>query len=191
LGPEILWVNPMDAVPVAELKVFQLRIAQELGFTVPRSVISNSPNALREFVAQHRSVICKPIYHGLFKNADGAFAVHTRRIQATDLGDDLQLLACPSFLQEEIPKGSDIRVTFIGKEVFPVEIFSHGKMPLDWRVPGSHIAYRICELPKQVEELCRSMMKRLRLTYGAFDFVLSSTGDWIFMEINPPENGLG
>jgi len=184
-NPAVLWVNPMDAVNIAELKVYQLRLAQELGFIIPQSIISNSPKELREFASKHSHVICKPIYHGLFRNANKAFAVHTRRILETELLDDLQLSACPSFLQEEIPKGEDIRVTFIGEEVFPVEIFSHGAMPLDWRVPGSPIAYRVCDLPNGVESLCRSMLRRLRLHFGAFDFVRSSSGKWVFMEINP------
>ena len=52
LNPDVTWVNPIDKVSVAELKLHQLQIARQLGFRVPRTLVSRDPAALRTFVAE-------------------------------------------------------------------------------------------------------------------------------------------
>lgn len=184
--PSILWVNPMDAVSLAERKVFQLRVAQQLGFTIPHSLISNDPGQLRKFYEENnRKVIYKPIFHGLFVSKSERAAVYTHRVQNEALVNDVQLRACPTFLQQEIPKGSDIRATFIGSDVFSVEIYSEKSKPLDWRRMKEPLAYRAYALSQEVEERCRLMLRKLNLYFGAFDFVKTDEDQLYFLEVNP------
>jgi len=186
VDPSILWVNPIDSTALGERKVLQLRLAREVGLRIPPTLISNDPNMLRHFAARHSGgVICKPIYHGLVLQGSERYSVYTNQINPDDLTDDVQLRACPTLLQKRIPKGTDIRATFIGKELFPVEIFSRESMPLDWRRPGERIHYRDAELPSAIEQSCRELLKKLRLSYGAFDFVRSPEGEFFFLEVNP------
>jgi len=186
LDPSILWVNPIDATAIGERKVFQLRLAREVGLGIPPTLISNNPNMLRDFAARHDgAIVCKPIYHGLVRQGSERYSVFTHEINPHDLDDDSQLIACPTLLQKKITKGTDIRATFIGKEVFPVEIFSLDSAPLDWRRPGQRIEYRPTELPAAVEQGCRVLLERLRLPYGAFDFVRTPEGEMFFLEVNP------
>jgi hypothetical protein len=186
LDPSILWVNPIDATALGERKVFQLRLARELGFRIPPTLISNDPKMLRDFAAHHDGeVICKPIYHGLVLQGSERYSVYTNEIGPDELTDDLQLGACPTLLQKRIPKGTDIRATFIGRDVFSVEISSPDSTPLDWRRPGENIQYRRVELPAAIEHSCRELLSRLRLSYGAFDFVQSPEGEIFFLEVNP------
>jgi hypothetical protein len=186
LDPSILWVNPIDATALGERKVFQLRLAREVGFRIPPTLISNDPKMLRDFAARHDGgVICKPIYHGLVSEGSKRYSVYTNQIDPDELADDAQLQACPTLLQKRIPKGTDIRATFIGRDVFPVEIFSSDAAPLDWRRPGEDIQYRRIELPPAIEHSCRDLLSRLRLSYGAFDFVRTPEGEVFFLEVNP------
>jgi len=183
--PAILWVNPMDAVTLAERKVFQLRVAQQLGFRIPQTLISNEPDQLRNFYNTHKGkVICKPIFHGLFISGNERAAVYTRRVKDDDLINDSQLRACPTFLQREIPKGSDVRVTFIGDTVFSVEILSQSKL-LDWRCMKEQLSYRLYDVDGNVQNLCRLMLRKLNLAFGAFDFVRTEAGELYFLEVNP------
>ena len=102
LDPSIKWVNAIDKVYVAEHKVLQLRIAKRLGFSVPRTLISDDAVDLRHFTASNDAgTICKPIFHGLFMDAGNQFAVYTRRV-TPDSFDQTSLDACPVFLQEEV-----------------------------------------------------------------------------------------
>lgn len=184
--PELLWVNPIAAVEAAERKVYQLRLAHELGFAVPDTVISNNPARVRQFYSQHRNrVICKPIFHGLYIANESRYAVYTRKVDEADLQSNDQIRSCPVYLQQEITKGTDIRVTVIGDEIFPVEIFSNGKPPLDWRRVNEKVKYRSCSIDNALVDLCRALLKKLNLVYGAFDFVRSDTGQYVFLELNP------
>lgn len=185
-NPDILWVNPMESVILAERKVYQLRVAQQLGFSVPNTMISNNPDQLRKFYDNGKNrVICKPIFHGLFVTEQERCAVYTHGIEENDLSDELQLRACPTLLQMEVPKGTDLRVTFIGQEVFSAEIFSQTTQPLDWRRMGTPISYRNFDLDKDTEKLCKKMLQKLNLSYGAFDFVRTAAGQLYFLEVNP------
>ena len=49
LNPGIVWVNPIDKVSVAELKLYQLQVAANLGFRVPRTFVSGDVSKLRSF----------------------------------------------------------------------------------------------------------------------------------------------
>ncbi len=185
-NPNILWVNPMDAVTLAERKVYQLRIAHQLGFTIPQTIISNNSDQLRRFYKEKNGkIICKPIFHGLFLTDKERYAVYTHRIEYDDLSDDLQLRTCPTLLQMEVPKGTDIRVTVIGQKFFSAEIYSPTSHPLDWRKPNESISYRNFDLDKEIRDLCGRMLRILNLSYGAFDFVKTETGQLYFLEVNP------
>jgi hypothetical protein len=185
-NPGILWVNPMDAVMIAEHKLAQLRVAHDLGFNVPPTIVSNNPARLRKFVVRYREdVICKAIYQGLVLDNGQRFAVYTHEVRLKDLDDELQLRSCPTLLQRRIKKGSDLRVTIIGESVFAVEIVSAGPPPLDWRTPEAQPQFRNFRLPKQIEARCRTFLKRFRLVFGAFDFVRTPEGEIYFLELNP------
>jgi len=184
--PSVLWVNPIDSVQLAERKVYQLRLAQQLGFKTPDTLISNNPEKLRLFFNKNNgNIICKPIFHGLFVSNNERAAVYTHRVKVDELNNDIQLTSCPTLLQQEIPKGTDIRATFIGEEVFSVEIYSDTSKPLDWRCLKESVLYRLYELSDNVCNACKAMMKTMGLTFGAFDFVKTEDGQLYFLEINP------
>lgn len=195
-NPEVTWVNPIDKVSVAELKLYQLQIAQQLGFRVPRTVISRDAEVLRTFAAQNEhGTICKPIFHGMFVDESTAYSVLTRRVTPESI-DAESVKICPVFLQEEIPRKSDVRATFIGPHCFVADIKGDPSL-VDWRDPDLSVSYTEGSLGQEVESMCRAMMVKLGLVYGAFDFVRTPGGDLVFLEINPTgewawlENSLG
>ncbi|MEO8341928.1 MAG: MvdC/MvdD family ATP grasp protein, partial [Nitrospirota bacterium] len=58
LNPDITWANPIDKVSVAEHKLYQLQIARQAGFRVPRTlflVVRRSCVALRTKMSTERS----------------------------------------------------------------------------------------------------------------------------------------
>jgi glutathione synthase/RimK-type ligase-like ATP-grasp enzyme len=183
-NPEVTWVNPIDKVSVAELKLYQLQIAQELGFRVPRTVISRDAEILRTFAAQNEyGTICKPIFHGMFVDESSAYSILTRRVTPESI-DAGSVKLCPVFLQEEIPRKSDVRATFIGPHCFVADIKGDPSL-VDWRDPDVSVSYTEGSLGHEVESMCRAMLAKLGLVYGAFDFVRTPVGDLVFLEINP------
>ena len=184
LNPEVVWVNPIDRVSVAEHKLYQLQIAARLGFHVPRTLVSADVDELRNFVSKNRlGTICKPIFHGMFFDGSSHNAVYTRRIDAEKL-NDLNVGSYPILLQEEIARIADVRATFVGSHCFVADIVGDTSL-VDWRDPNIVVNYTISSLDDTTLSLCRKMLEELGLAYGAFDFIRAPSGDLVFLEINP------
>lgn len=184
LNPEVVWVNPIDRVTIAEHKLYQLQVAQREGLRVPRTLVSRDISKLRSFAAGNSSgTICKPIFHGLFSDGAFRYSVYTRRVSPDTL-DAESVSACPVFLQEEISRRSDVRATFIGPQSFVADIRGDEQL-VDWREPKNDVGYSISSLSEDVERRCRAMMTRLGLLYGAFDFIRTPEGELVFLEVNP------
>lgn len=184
LNPNVNWVNPIDRVSVAELKLFQLQIARQLGFRVPRTLVSSDPIKLRIFAEENESgTICKPIFHGLFVDETASYSVYTRRVTPESI-DAESVNNCPVLLQEEIPRSADVRATFIGSRCFVADIKGNGSI-VDWRDPDLSVSYSESSLHPDIDAMCRAMLEKLGLKYGAFDFMRTPDGDLVFLEINP------
>lgn len=184
LNPEILWVNPIDKVSVAENKLFQLQIAKSLGFRIPRTVVSKDSSILVRFIRENNSgTICKPIFHGLFFDGVNSHAIYTRRVEVNDFLDEEECLSVPVLLQEELARQSDLRVTIIGEKCFAAEIRGNRGL-VDWRSPDSAAAFTAFNLHPLVVEKCKKMLKCLGLSYGAFDFIREPDGELVFLEVN-------
>jgi hypothetical protein len=184
LNPAVTWVNPIDRVSVAEHKLYQLQVARDVGFRVPRTLVSRDAAELRCFSAGNETgTICKPIFHGLFVDGPDAYSVYTRRV-TPDSFDAGSVGSCAVFLQEEIARSADVRATFIGPQCFVADITGDASL-VDWRDPDLAVSYSASSLGGEVEGQCRTMLDRLGLVYGAFDFLRTPEGELVFLEINP------
>lgn len=184
LNPEIRWINPIEKVSLAEHKLYQLQLARKLGLRVPRTLVSRDPNELHSFAAGNAAgTICKPIFHGMFVDETSRYSIYTRRVTLDALiADDKDI--CPVLLQEEIPRIADVRATFIGSKTFVTDIIGDTSL-VDWRDPDVSVQYFPSNLSDEVEGVCRAMLDRLGLIYGAFDFIKTADGEFIFLEVNP------
>ena len=183
-NPDVLWVNPIDKVSVAELKLFQLQVARKLGFKVPRTIISQNVIKLKSFISDNEfATICKPIFHGLLVDDVSQYSIYTRRVDPDDL-DAQSVKACPVLLQEEIHRKADVRATFIGPKHFVADITGEASL-VDWRDPEVLAKFSESHLPPKVEVMCRAMLDELGLVYGAFDFIRTPDDELVFLEINP------
>jgi hypothetical protein len=126
VNPNVVWVNPIDRVSVAEHKIYQLQIARQLGFHLPRTLVSDNAAELRKFCLENEGgTICKPIFHGMFAEEASSYSVYTRRVTAESI-DESSVQNCPVLLQEEIPRSADVRATFIGSQCFVADSASSG-----------------------------------------------------------------
>ncbi len=180
-------VNAPWATREAQLKILQLKLAEELGFSIPKTVITNDPKEARSFVREIGSTIYKTLRTPVIP---GKGAVFTHLISAEDLayleeGSSYDLQCAPGIFQELVEKKVDVRATVIGREVYACEIHSQEKeaTKLDWRrgfaKRSSHL------MSDEVQEQCQEMLQRLGLHFGAFDFALTPTGEYVFFEVNP------
>lgn len=182
------WVSHPDALHVAESKPYQLRLAQELGFRVPQTLITNDPGRFREFyqLCEGR-VIYKPLTQGPLGAAEGK-GLFTNRVKPDDLYNLEAIRPCPCTFQELVPKRVELRVTAIGNRLFPVEIHSQDdeQSQVDWRRGDTlNLKHAPHVLPREIEQKCLDLLQRLHLQFGAIDLILTPEGEYVFLEINP------
>jgi glutathione synthase/RimK-type ligase-like ATP-grasp enzyme len=189
LGQRCRWMSRPEAIWKAEFKPYQLDIAAALGFAIPKTLISNVPDSIRDFFSFcGQQMIAEPVRSGHMVQDGIDHAVYTTKIVAHDLECLEDAALAPTIFQECLPKRFDVRVTVVGKRIFAVAIDSQ-KNPdasIDWRrTSDPNLPHHRIELPAGLQEQVFTLMAELNLEYGALDFVLTPDGRFVFLEINP------
>ncbi|SEG76977.1 Glutathione synthase/RimK-type ligase, ATP-grasp superfamily [Thermomonospora echinospora] len=188
-GTDCLWVNRPDLDAVAELKPYQLTLAEKAGLHVPRTLLTNDPQEAAAMVRDSpRPVVYKALSGGVVPYPGGfpsgllttvvgdEFAEHAERVRHT---------IC--MFQEYVEKAYEIRLTVIGNTYFPVVIRSQDNdaTKVDWR-GADHQPYGDYEpLPEEVVKGVQALLGELGLVYGAVDFIVTPEGEYVFLEVNP------
>jgi hypothetical protein len=186
-----LFVNDPAALYAAESKLQQLRAAADLGFAIPRTLVTNDPGAAADFIGRcGGDVVVKAFRGQLGDTLDDTRHIPTRRVTRADV-DSLALVRnAPCIFQEVVPKAADVRVTVVGRDLFAVDISPAGGYRddtaidvrcFDWRATR----YEPVELPGAVDERCRKVVDHWKLAYAAIDLVRRPDGEHVFLELNP------
>ncbi|RYE24008.1 MAG: hypothetical protein EOP45_06280 [Sphingobacteriaceae bacterium] len=181
------WLNKVQPIRNAENKIYQLLLAKRIGFQMPASIITNEPKqALHFYEQQNESCIIKPIKSGLVGGAKEEGVIFTSRLLLNN-ENALRIKHCPTYIQTLIPKRTDIRVTVVGNRVFAAKIHSQNdqESSVDWRKSEVPLPHSSFQLPEELEEKCKTLVKALDLQYGAIDFIEDTDGNFVFLEINP------
>jgi glutathione synthase/RimK-type ligase-like ATP-grasp enzyme len=180
LAANIPIINDPVAESTADLKPLQLSTANEVGLSIPRTVITNDPTEVRMFCQEiNKDCIYKPLSPAPRSLAE------TRVLKERDL-EYLELLRyAPIIVQEKIEKGRDIRATVIGDEVYAATVeTTTAEASLDWRVDMT-AEWHEWDLPQHVEQKLSNLLNILNLNYGCIDLRQTPDGEYIFFEINP------
>lgn len=176
------WINHPRATYLAEQKPVQLSIAQEIGFLVPTTLITNHSMEVARFGGQ--AVAIKGVDTVLAYEDDQEIFAFTNIVTSGQVAT-AELKHCPIMIQQQITPKIDIRVTAVDNNLFAASITKDGQsISGDWRLHKSGLSYNSCSLPTRVEELCRALTKRLGLVFGGIDLALRGD-DYFFLEINP------
>lgn len=129
------WLNPLAALELLDCKPYQLRLAQQVGLTVPRTTISNNPAAVERIFNEvdHGRVVFKSLTPLFLPTDDVLFTTEITRSTLSQAG----IVKCPAIYQELVERRSDLRITIVGQEVFAARIASQQlheqRDRLDWR----------------------------------------------------------
>ena len=182
------WFSHPNSIILAEDKPRQLRLASEVGFSVPETVITNELDSLEQLFAGG-DVIAKPMKQSLIEEDIGLGGViYTTNIHSIGEIDAHGLRMAPVIFQRRIDKRIDLRVTVVDSNVFAVAINSQmfEKTQTDWRHSSvTELEHEILELPEQIAKKCIEIVRRLELRFGAIDLVLDKRGAYWFLECNP------
>jgi glutathione synthase/RimK-type ligase-like ATP-grasp enzyme len=185
-----------DVVLRWQHKASQLKVAQELGFEVPPTLMTNDPAEFRDFYhAQGGRIVSKVFYRNIHRpepegdpSESSTYVCMTQIVSNRDLGYAASICYAPVIFQGYVPKQLELRVTVVGRRVLTAAIHSQGthRTLHDWRREDlQHTRYTPYSLPMEVEALCLKLVERLGLCFGTIDLVLTPDGRYVFLEINP------
>ncbi|MBK9380917.1 MAG: hypothetical protein IPN39_06280 [Chitinophagaceae bacterium] len=180
------WMSDPFSIYKAENKLFQLKLAKELGFEIPITLITNDKEQLRSFYKeQNEKIIIKPISQTRIDNKETPSFIFTNKVTQKQIENLDNFDLTPCIYQKEIEKEYEIRVTVVGNNIFTASIDSQSdeETKIDWR--KKKLFFKSIEIPKRVENLCIEIVKELNLSFGAIDLIKDKEGKYIFLEINP------
>jgi glutathione synthase/RimK-type ligase-like ATP-grasp enzyme len=170
-------VNPPHAASVLQYKPFQLDALRRAGAQVPRTLISNDPDAVRAFHAEVKDVVFKPLMGGAL----------TRALDAEVLDQLEAVRRAPVIFQERVA-GDDLRVMLAGDEVVSSVAIRTPSQHLDFRedpaYQGGDASYEDVRLPDEVQRCCREAARACGLLFAGIDIKRTPTGRWVFLELN-------
>ena len=176
------WVNDPDRDQIASRKMLQLKVATALGLRVPRTCMTNEPEAAKRFVEAEGED--GTIYKSFAATEKAWRETRLLRPEERELLDNVRF--APVIFQEHIPAVVDLRVTVVGEAVFPAEIRSQQTGYLyDFRMTMDEADLAPHKLPDEVVDRLLALMTHFGLVYGAVDMRLTPDGEYVFLEVNP------
>jgi glutathione synthase/RimK-type ligase-like ATP-grasp enzyme len=188
LGLTTRWMSHPAAIWSSEFKPFQLSLAAQVGLSIPPTIITNDPNAIKKAFNQFGAMIAKPVRRGYITNEGRSSAIFTSQVLREHLDEIESARYSPAIYQALIPKRYDIRVTIVGHQVFAAAIDSQSDpaAAIDWRLTcNPALPHYSTHLPEQLLDQLRRLMGLLGLTFGAIDLVQKPDGEFVFLEVNP------
>ncbi|HUW09170.1 MAG TPA: hypothetical protein VM537_05535 [Anaerolineae bacterium] len=185
---DCFWVSKPDRIRAAESKLLQLKIARDLGFSIPNTLVTSDPDEARDFLAATNKVVYKPLRQSRLQHQRGAMLIFTSVVHDSHVSQLEAVKYAPCIFQEYVPKQFEVRLTVFGTQVFATEIHSQTTEDAkdDWRrSPARAVPHRAHTLPQKVEAKCVQLVETLGLAFGAIDMVLTPQGEYVFLEINP------
>lgn len=183
--PASLWMNRPSAQVQINYKPAQLLLARKLGFSIPRTEITNDPSVVAELIDLFGKVIYKSLSGYVFSDQT---AILTSVVTQEGIERDAASInRAPGIYQQFVEKQFEVRVTALRHRCFCARIETPlvGPASVDWRHAQFEDVFRSYDLPVEVEERIYSYLTTADLHYGAFDFIVTPDGEWYFLECNP------
>lgn len=157
-------------------KPYQSQLVRAQGFAIPETLVTNDPDLVRAFLAQHGRVI--------YKSISGVRSI-VRQLTEPDLSRLEQIRWCPVQFQAYVP-GIDVRVHVVGGETFATAVESDAT---DYRY-GLRDALDVAtlgevELSDELAARCVGLAAALGLPFAGIDLRLGPAGEVTCFEVNP------
>ena len=156
-------------------KPYQAQMITAVGLLTPPTLITNAPDAVRAFHAEHGRIVYKSI---------SAVRSIVREWSPSDGPDLAAVTRLPTQFQAFVP-GVNIRVHVVGEKVFATQIDSAS---IDYRYgerEGLPTTMQPVELPPDIAAACVTLTATLGLEMSGIDLKRTPDGDWYCFEVNP------
>ena len=195
------WINDPWVENRVDCKIFQSRIAKNIGLNIPEFIVSSNYSDLLSFYNEYKNVIIKPLSDTALASVNNEFvaqenlftdnfnAPYTTKFIPNEKISIKNVDNTPTLLQLEINKKSDIRATVIDEKVFAVEMPYKKGNPIDFRI-NKNDNIQEYNLPNDIKEKLVELVKILGLRFASCDLVLDHDNQIYFLESNVQGNWL-
>ena len=179
---------------LASSKMEQMRIALLVGLNVPNTCFSNCQENIIAMAKQFDELVLKPIdSNGVWNEEDEQeYVFYTQKVFSETImsAPKEAFTQTVSFVQNYIPKAFELRVTVVAGKVFCCKIESQHLADdcgrIDWRQGDDKgLKYSPFTLPDDISQKCLQFLRLMKLNFGAFDFIVTPSGEYVFLECNP------
>jgi hypothetical protein len=187
---DCVWLpGPPITLQRGQYKIAQLKLAAEVGFEIPPTLVTTEPRDVLDFYQAHGGKIVSKM-----TGVTSAWAIesdayrYTEPVTPRDLCSVDAIRFCPITFQAYVPKQVELRVVVAGDDVFAAAMHTQGnhRTRIDWRHYDRYrTPYERHDLPPDLRIACLRLVERLGLRYGAIDLILTPDGRYVFLEINP------
>jgi len=181
-------VNKYTASRFINNKSVQLVLATACGMNVPRTLMTNSPQGVRDYYRDNfQRTICKAFSTHIWEKEQGGPIVVTEtfELSADRLPTDEVLTYAPAIYQELVVKKFDVRMVLLGAAVYSYSLHNP-KGALDWRGDATQGLVRVEPIitPPEVEKSVLAFAAKSGIACGSFDFAIDNQDRWWFLEVN-------
>ena len=179
---------------LASSKMEQMRIALLVGLNVPNTCFSNCQENIIVMAKQFDELVLKPIDSNgvLNEEEEQEYVFYTQKVSSEAImsAPKEAFTQTVSFVQNYIPKAFELRVTVVAGKVFCCKIESQHLADdcgrIDWRQGDDKgLKYSTYILPDNISQKCLQFLRLMKLNFGAFDFIVTPSGEYVFLECNP------
>lgn len=178
---DCFWMNPPISDEVAQRKIKQLTVARSVGLSIPDTLVTNDPDAAREFIALHGlGHVVRKAFRNIVEAPRETYLLSKEDITLID-----SVRFTPVIFQRFVPAELDLRITIVEDDIFATAISSEEQYKTDYR-PGLYTAkVEPYNLPTKVTDNLLKLMAVFGLKFGAIDMRVTPEGDHVFLEVNP------
>jgi glutathione synthase/RimK-type ligase-like ATP-grasp enzyme len=168
-------VNRTAAMASNSSKPYQLQLIARHGFAVPATLLTNAPERVRAFRAEHGRVV--------YKSASGIRSI-VRELTDDDVARLEHIRWCPTQFQEWID-GLNVRVHVVGGRTFATSIETTAT---DYRyaaAEGATARLAAFDLDEDLDRRCVELVDGLNLAFAGVDLKLTPDDRVVCFEVNP------
>lgn len=171
------------------IKLNNLVIAKNNGLNIPKTIVATRKGDIQEFISQSNKCITKGINNnGFFVYGLVELSSLTQLLESSSI-EELPDTFAPSIIQEYIEKFVELRIFYIERKCYASAIFSQSdeKTKIDFRDYNYEKPNRVVpfKLPSVIENNIIRFMENVGMKTGSIDMVLSTTLEYVFLEVNP------
>jgi hypothetical protein len=186
--PYIEWLTPLAYLRRGDNKLYQLRLAEQLGVPFPKTIIAPYRDVLKH--ALGRWVIVKALGSGIVPQADGKKSVFYTTLVDLDTLCDENLAVAPVIAQEYVKADEHLRIVTVCDQLWCASLGAHDDY-IDWREmpPELRQCWQVVEISRKLQEDAFAIAKTANVGFSCQDWLRTGNQFW-FIDLNPVGNWL-